>query len=466
MRRLGYLGVSVVLSVAFAGGCGSEDSGSPGTSGSAGQGGTAASGGAGAGGAGGAVAGHSGSTSAGRAGSNAAGTGAAGESPGGHGGEAGQLGQGGDGGDGCVDATSLPEVIDHDLTVGPGCVRITKSHVRSGATLTLEPGTTALMAPGGYLDVDPSSDGAALVAIGTAAKPVVFTSDAAAPAAGDWQCVRIAGSSTESELRHVRLEYGGAPCDASGAHYEGMLQIDAPARAVTDGAFVHSQSHGVLLQRHSALGAFANNRFSSNAAASIDVSASQLTVLGEGLTFDDAGDRIDVNTTYPLDGTGTVLGQAVPFHFSGAFSIGDHEGEITIGAGARFEFQNTSLEVFAANLIVAGTAERPVVFTSAAEAPAAGDWGCVFFSSPSGTPRFEHLILEYAGSGHGCTGAEYETGLAVPTDAVIEASTFSDIAGSAILTNDDCGAAWCDNSFTGIGQGPLVCNTHDVTPCP
>jgi len=440
MKRVqGSVGLSLLVLLAAGVGCGANDE-------SLGQG-AAGQGAAGQGGAAGALGSSAGAAAVGPGGAAAGGEGGAADGS-------------------CATADTLPAVIESDLTVGPGCVHVNRTHVRKGATLTIEPGTTALMAPGGYLDIDPESDESALVAVGTSAQPIVFTSDAASPAPGDWQCVRIAGTGATSELRHARLEYGGAPCDASGAHYPGMLQLDSAARAVTDSAFLHSASHGALLQRNAAIGEFANDRFGANEAASVNVSASQLFVLGEGLAFDDSDDRIEVDTTYSLDGTGTVLGQPVPFRVSGSLAIGDHHGEVTLGAGARFELDDHSVEVFSANLIALGTAAAPVVFTSAAAAPEAGDWGCLFFSSPSGTPRLEHLTLEYAGSGHGCTGAEYATGVVVPGDAVIQDSTFEDIAGSAVLTSDDCGAGWCDNAFVGVAEGPLACNTHDLTSCP
>jgi parallel beta-helix repeat protein len=72
--------------------------------------------------------------------------------------------------------------------------------IASGATLTIEPGTTLAMY--GRLDAE---DGA-LNAVGTTAAPIVFTSAHAAPAAGDWNGVLLGD---DSVLEHATVEYAG-----------------------------------------------------------------------------------------------------------------------------------------------------------------------------------------------------------------------------------------------------------------
>jgi hypothetical protein len=460
-------GLSALTAIALAVACTTDDD-TPGTGGggeagesggSAGKGG-ATGGTAGKGGATGGTAGKGGAATGGGAGTATGGTGASGE--GGDTGAAGDGGQGGDSGEmSCLDAEALPNTIDEDLSIGPGCVRIDRSFVTEGAILTVAPGTTVLMAPGGFLEVGTS---AALVAVGTEAEPVLFTSDRANPAPGDWQCVRIGGSGTEIE--HARFEYGGAACASTGADYEGMLQLDAPARSVSNSTFKYSLTHGVLIQTDGGVRKFENNVFAGNEEPSLEVSVRQLLVLGEGLSFEDADDRIEIDTNYSLDKSGTLLGQPVPFHVTGnlAFSA---DAEVTITAGARFEFAGSSFNLFSANLIVEGTEADPVVFTSTQASPQAGDWGCIEFSSPTGVPRFDHVVIEYAGNGQGCTGGEYEAGLVVPDTAVIENSTFSNIAGVAIKTAGDCDTEWCNNTFEDVAVGPLGCDSPEVpTSCP
>jgi hypothetical protein len=126
----------------------------------------------------------------------------------------------------------------------------------------------------------------------------------------------------------------------------------------------------------------------------------------------------------------------------------------------------SSFEVFNANLIVSGTEAEPVTFTSSQANPVAGDWGCITFSSTTGTPRFDQAVIEFAGNGQGCTGAGYETALHVPGSAMISNTTFRNIAGSAV-TSSDCDTDWCDNIFEDVEVGPLACGVGQMpTTCP
>lgn len=86
--------------------------------------------------------------------------------------------------------------------------------IKEGKTLTIEAGTTIKCKSGGtdvFLAVE---RGAKLEAAGTAAKPIVFTSDAAKPAPGDWGGIVIAGKAKtnkgkESQTEVAGLKYGG-----------------------------------------------------------------------------------------------------------------------------------------------------------------------------------------------------------------------------------------------------------------
>jgi hypothetical protein len=65
--------------------------------------------------------------------------------------------------------------------------------VRNGATLTIEAGTR-ILAKSGRTDVFLAVErGAKLIAKGTAANPIIFTSDSESPRAGDWGGIVLAG---------------------------------------------------------------------------------------------------------------------------------------------------------------------------------------------------------------------------------------------------------------------------------
>lgn len=81
--------------------------------------------------------------------------------------------------------------------------------VKSGATLTIEPGTV-IKAKSGRTDVFLAVErGAKLIAKGTAANPIKFTSDAASPKAGDWGGLVIAGKAKSNKGTDVQSEVAG-----------------------------------------------------------------------------------------------------------------------------------------------------------------------------------------------------------------------------------------------------------------
>lgn len=383
-------------------------------------------------------------------------TGAAGEpsATAGAGGEA--------GGGGC---TELPESITEDLSVGPGCVTMYRTSIDQNATLTIAPGTTIEVEPGGFLNVGVYGDASALVAKGTEEAPIVFTSAATSPAAGDWECIRVEHGSAATELSYVSIDYAGSPCNADGAGIEGSLQIKSPAR-VDHVSVGHSSSHGIYIMADGAVRKFEDVTFADNERESLKVSAKQLVKLGQNLTFEDPGERILIDNQFALGTSGTVLAQAVPFLVEGTLAI-DNEAQVVFDAGLELQLDGGSVQVFAADLDLAGTADKPVRFTSGAETPAAGDWGCLYYDASEGTASIEHAVFEYGGNGVGCTGAEYKALLFAPSSATISNVTFSSSDDAGIIWacgEDPIPAGWCDNTFTDVPT-PIDCTFGGPVSC-
>lgn len=124
-------------------------------------------------------------------------------------------------------------------------------------TLTIEPGVVLRFLAGNALVISENDVGvAALVAVGTAEKPIVFTSAAESPAAGDWRGLWYAGTpSGDNKLEHVRLEYTGADCSCSMVtcnadveEYEAAIILNdaPPAPFLKDSSIVHGAMHGVV----------------------------------------------------------------------------------------------------------------------------------------------------------------------------------------------------------------------------
>lgn len=85
---------------------------------------------------------------------------------------------------------------------------------RTAGTLVVEPGVTVRFQPGSGVNVDAytTSESATgtLRAIGTADKPIVFTSDSATPAPGDWVGITFKGTpSPNNRIEHATIAYAG-----------------------------------------------------------------------------------------------------------------------------------------------------------------------------------------------------------------------------------------------------------------
>ncbi|NUP05439.1 MAG: hypothetical protein HOW73_05190 [Polyangiaceae bacterium] len=127
-------------------------------------------------------------------------------------------------------------------------------------TMTIEPGVHIEMHPGAAFEVEhytgPEAASGVLIAEGTAEDPIVFTSAAATPAAGDWQGLAFGGiPSANNSLKHVRIEYTGADCGcifvscSAIDQYEGAVVFSQqpPSAFIQDSVIAHGSSHGVVL---------------------------------------------------------------------------------------------------------------------------------------------------------------------------------------------------------------------------
>ncbi len=114
--------------------------------------------------------------------------------------------------------------------------------ITAGSTLTIEPGVTLKFRSQYRLDV---FDGAALVAVGTAAAPIIMTSAANAPAAGDWVGIKFAGIPVPAtRIDHVVIEYAGDPATSTVGFSCGTGLADAIATRTMGAIFISSSNIG------------------------------------------------------------------------------------------------------------------------------------------------------------------------------------------------------------------------------
>ncbi len=169
-------------------------------------------------------------------------------------------------GGGVAGSGLLADATVHDRGVPYHIGDSTGSSLRIGGrtdkkvvTMTIEPGVVMKFMPGGALKVqhfwnlEPST--ASLRALGTADKPIVFTSVKDVPGAGDWNGVYYGGVPDASNaLEHVKIEYAGGDCGCSLLTCSSITQHDAAVifSAQPKSAFIKnttiskSAGHGIL----------------------------------------------------------------------------------------------------------------------------------------------------------------------------------------------------------------------------
>ena len=333
--------------------------------------------------------------------------------------------------------------------------------VATGATLTIEPCAQVRLGASNHIEVDGK-----LIAEGTTDKPITFDkSDAAA-----WGYVNVFAPGSISLAYATLTGGGGDETNAYGA-LEARGDQTAPAQAILKVQHVtvaSSVAYGVSLR---AGGAFTPD------SASLDVHGSTkapmrinprlATNVPSGTYTGNTLDAIVVET----EAYGDVSLEDVTFHERGVpYQIGGQQsvGTFVVGGGGTLATLNVDPGVKLAfikgsgavlhvdkgstsspatgALVAKGTASQPIVFTSAATAPAAGDWvGLDFGNAPSATDKLDHVEVHYAGADpqangfhcmpNGSVSPDEKAAISIygqPAAAMITNSVFADIAGAGV----------------------------------
>lgn len=383
-------------------------------------------------------------------------------------------------------------------------------NVRGGAKLTIEPCAVVQIAKGAYINVAQpiTPNSGTLIAEGKADRPIRFEGKDGAR----WASVSVRAPGT-ARFAHVTFEGGGGGDFQNGAtlavYGDGEDGAD-PILSVDHVRIEGSLGTGAWLQRGAAFaaGSTALTITGSGTGAGADHSPFPLEIEEHTLdTLPDGsytGNEVDEILLAPAGGKmagsglladATMHDRGVPYRVGRSkqhsLTIGGRpDGKLvtlTIEAGTRLRFTEgsalnvqklTNLEPSTAALRVLGTADKPVVFTSASSAPKPGDWRGLWFGGiPDPSNHVDHLRIEYAGYDCGCilntcsAIAEHEGAViftAQPPSAFITNTVFANIAGHGITQGFD--GAFIDlrptNAFEGVSGCAQTRPRSVDTSCP
>lgn len=369
----------------------------------------------------------------------------------------------------------------------------------AGRTITVEPCAVVQMKSGAGMIVEGK-----LLAIGAADKPIRFERGDATAA---WGTIE-AREGSELRFAYASIEGGGKP-NGSAPTSVGALDIrgDQDSLFVDNVVVKGSESLGILVREG---GGFAPGSkdlaITGGASFPISIWGRAAGGLPSGLYSGNAVDEIilpaiggrdditkdtklaDLGVPYRIGGpTG---GKSLTVAGSGSVPL------LTIAAGVRLRFDkevrlaiDANSDVAAGALRVEGTADKPVVFESAAPTPAAGDWvGIVIEGKPDPRDAIAHAVIKHAGgasqiSSFDCpspmnSGFANEGAIVIaggePASAFVTNTTIDGSAGDGIVrgwtgepvdllpTNTFTNVARCNQTY----PKPSAGTCPDPAPCP
>lgn len=281
------------------------------------------------------------------------------------------------------------------------------------ATVTIE--ACAVVRVGGYTDI---AVGGELVTLGEAGRGVTIERLDDAP----WGAIVSDSAGGTLDLTHTTVSGGGGVRANVMPLHEGMIRVEGerqlalePRLRLRHVDLVDSESQGVLLTNNVAFSddsADLSVRGSIGYPVAIGVRAAGTVPVG---AYDDNPTPKILLATAERLGEGdaddvTLEPRGVPYRVgeetdSFGLEVGIGNGKaasLTIAAGVEMQFaadRGLSVEGPDGVLKAVGTAAAPIVFTSAAETPAAGDWlGLSFYGEVAAATQVKHAVISFAGS--------------------------------------------------------------------
>lgn len=353
-------------------------------------------------------------------------------------------------------------------------------HSANSPVLTMAPGVTLLMPQGSDIQVGRSWAGA-LMAVGTAAKPVTFTSIVQPGYHGDWLGVRFYDNSIDAQNKLINcvVEHGG------GNGY-GNIYLSNCSVEITNSKCRKSSSDGIYFDNGGFPTNFTGNTIEDSWDHALYLYGEYLRALSTGNTYLNneinevqvIGDEVVTTGTWPA---------GIPLHLTGDLHIRLNGGNpvITIAPGAIIKADpNTRITVGASwpgGLIAKGDPCNTILFTAwrtdttggaldsdndiSIDSSIPGDWkGIEFYSQTTLGSEVTNCTLEYGGSsGSGIIYINSTNSVRIDRNTIrhslsngIYVTTASPEITKNLITNNRFNGIFT----TGAGTSPKIYNNH------
>ncbi|MFA6035046.1 MAG: hypothetical protein WC889_19260, partial [Myxococcota bacterium] len=271
-----------------------------------------------------------------------------------------------------------------------------ESSLSLSADLTVAPGVTFIMAEGFGLTV--SGDASALIAVGTAQAPIVFTGES--KARGSWKGIIFDGSNNNrNKMSHVTVEWAGSTAsDVDGAAVKLIADSHGVQLNMSQTTLKQSQGWGLYMVGSAIVPAFTGNVLTQNllGPASVDSDSAHQLLPASTYTGNDV-DRVRVRTNRVSQAV-TWSDIGVPYILDGGVAV-DLVWTLAPGVTLIME-QDAGINVNgdAAGFYAVGTSAKPILITGATKT--AGDWNSIVFSGSNNASNvLDHCTVEYGGGG-------------------------------------------------------------------
>ena len=253
---------------------------------------------------------------------------------------------------------------------------------------------------------------------GSAASPVVLTSNQAVPTAGYWASVQFNSTASASQLSYLTVGYSGGQGDAA-------VYVNGSSPSFDHLTVIDSSSHGIHVVGSTASPTVTNSTFESNAYAAVAVDGASTATVTDTQIVNNSGYAFKAWANSRILGlTGmTVSGNAggtedgvnqlggtitrdvtwpggVTWFLEGNLAVGtsaDPSPTFTVDAGTTVKLCQYCQVNVDGTFLAVGTSSAPILFTSDQASPTPGYWDWIQFNPTASASQLAYVTASYGG---------------------------------------------------------------------